>query len=41
MTPTEVGALYYEKCKLIERAIDEAEQLAVLRARAASAERCA
>ena len=31
VTPTEVGALYYEKCKVIERAIDEAEQLAVLR----------
>ena len=33
MTPTEVGALYYEKCKVIERAIDEAEDVAVLPAR--------
>ena len=31
VTPTEVGALYYEKCKVIERAIDEAEDVAVLR----------
>ena len=28
VTPTEVGALFYDKCKLIERAIDEAENLA-------------
>ena len=31
VTPTEVGALYYDKCKVIERAIDEAEDLASLR----------
>ncbi len=31
VTPTEVGALYYERCKSIERAIDEAENLAALR----------
>jgi DNA-binding transcriptional LysR family regulator len=31
VTPTEVGALYYEKCKVIARAIDEAEDAAVLR----------
>lgn len=31
VTPTEVGALYYDKCKVIERAIDEAEDLAALR----------
>ena len=31
VTPTEVGALFYDKCKLIERAIDEAEDLATLR----------
>ncbi len=30
VTPTEVGALFYDKCKLIERAIDEAENLAAL-----------
>ncbi len=30
MTPTEVGALYYEKCKLIAREIDEADNLATL-----------
>ena len=30
VTPTETGALYYDKCKLIERAIDEAENLAAL-----------
>jgi len=30
VTPTEVGALYYEKCKLIARDIDEADNLAVL-----------
>lgn len=28
VTPTEVGALYYERCKSIERAIDEAENQA-------------
>ncbi len=28
--PTEVGALYYEKCKLIAREIDEADNLATL-----------
>ena len=28
VTPTEVGALYYEQCKSIERAIDEAENQA-------------
>lgn len=28
VTPTEVGALYYERCKAIERAIDEAENQA-------------
>jgi DNA-binding transcriptional LysR family regulator len=27
-TPTEVGALFYDKCKLIQHAIDEAEHLA-------------
>ena len=31
VTPTEVGAMYYERCKAIERAIDEAENLAALR----------
>jgi DNA-binding transcriptional LysR family regulator len=31
VTPTEVGALFYEKCKLIQLAIDEAENLAALR----------
>ena len=30
VTPTELGALYYDKCKLIERAIDEAENLAAM-----------
>ncbi|HET9976355.1 MAG TPA: LysR family transcriptional regulator [Burkholderiaceae bacterium] len=30
VTPTEVGALYYERCKQIEQAIDEAENLATL-----------
>lgn len=29
VTPTEVGALFYEKCKAIDRAVDEAEHLAV------------
>ncbi len=28
VTPTEVGAIYYEKCKAIERAIDDAEHQA-------------
>ncbi len=28
--PTEIGALYYEKCKLIAREIDEADNLATL-----------
>lgn len=31
VTPTEVGALFYDKCKLIESAIDEAENVATLR----------
>lgn len=31
MTLTEVGALYYEKCKLIAREVDEADNLATLR----------
>jgi DNA-binding transcriptional LysR family regulator len=30
ITPTEVGALYYEKCKLIAREIDAADNLATL-----------
>ena len=30
VTPTEVGALYYEKCKLIARELDEADSLAAL-----------
>jgi len=30
VTPTEVGALYYEKCKTIAREIDEADNLASL-----------
>lgn len=30
VTPTEVGALYYEKCKLIAREIEEADNLANL-----------
>ena len=30
VTPTEVGALYYEKCKLIARELDEADNLATL-----------
>jgi DNA-binding transcriptional LysR family regulator len=30
VTPTEVGALYYEKCKLIAHEIDEADNLATL-----------
>ena len=30
VTPTEVGALYYEKCKLIAREMDEADHLATL-----------
>lgn len=30
VTPTEVGALYYEKCKLIARGIEEADNLATL-----------
>lgn len=30
VTPTEVGTLYYEKCKLIAREIDEADNLATL-----------
>jgi DNA-binding transcriptional LysR family regulator len=30
VAPTEVGALYYEKCKLIAREIDEADNLATL-----------
>ena len=31
VTPTEVGALFYDKCKLIESAIDDAENVATLR----------
>ena len=31
VTPTEIGALYYDKCKQIQRAVDEAEDLAALR----------
>ena len=31
VTPTETGALYYDKCKLIAREIDEADNLATLR----------
>nr|MBA3477951.1 LysR family transcriptional regulator [Lautropia sp.] len=31
VTPTEIGAQYYERCKLIAREIDEAENLATLR----------
>jgi DNA-binding transcriptional LysR family regulator len=30
VTPTEVGTLYYDKCKLIAREIDEADNLATL-----------
>jgi DNA-binding transcriptional LysR family regulator len=30
VTPTEVGALYYEKCKLIAREIEDADNLATL-----------
>ena len=30
VTPTEVGALYYERCKIIAREIDEADNLATL-----------
>ena len=30
VTPTEVGALYYDKCKAIEREIEEADNLATL-----------
>ena len=30
VTPTEVGALYYDKCKLIAREIDEADNVAML-----------
>jgi DNA-binding transcriptional LysR family regulator len=30
VTPTEVGALYYEKCKAIARELDEADNLAAL-----------
>ena len=30
VTPTEVGALYYDKCKLIAQEIDEADNLAML-----------
>lgn len=30
VTPTEVGAIYYEKCKVIARDIEEADNLAVL-----------
>jgi DNA-binding transcriptional LysR family regulator len=30
ITPTEVGTLYYEKCKLIARELDEADNLATL-----------
>ncbi len=30
VTPTEVGAAFYDKCKLIQQAIDEAENLATL-----------
>ena len=30
ITPTEVGALYYEKCKLIARDVEDAENLATL-----------
>ena len=30
VTPTEVGALYYEKCKVIERAIEDSENLSDL-----------
>jgi DNA-binding transcriptional LysR family regulator len=28
VTPTEVGALYYERCKVIEREVEEADQVA-------------
>lgn len=31
VTPTEIGALYYERCKQIAREIEEAENLATLR----------
>ena len=30
VTPTEVGALYYDKCKIIAREVDEADNLATL-----------
>ena len=30
VTPTEIGALYYEKCKLIAHHVDEAETVAAL-----------
>src|SRR6202171_3419528 len=30
VTPTEVGTLYYEKCKTIERNLEEADNLATL-----------
>jgi len=30
VTPTEVGALYYDKCKSIQRELDEADNLALL-----------
>jgi DNA-binding transcriptional LysR family regulator len=30
VTPTEVGALYYEKCKTIDRELDDADNLATL-----------
>jgi DNA-binding transcriptional LysR family regulator len=33
VTPTEVGALYYEKCKTIARELEEADSLATLRQR--------
>ena len=31
VTPTEIGAMYYDKCKQIQRAVDEAEDMAALR----------
>ncbi len=30
VAPTEIGSLYYDKCKVVERAIDDAENLAAL-----------
>jgi DNA-binding transcriptional LysR family regulator len=40
VTPTEIGALFYEKCKAIVRDVEEAENLATLLQSAGAAGSC-